>query len=316
MQPAPFHSLPGDPPRSLPGDPRCFWLRADDGIALRAAHWPTEQGRGTVLLMQGRTEYLEKYARVADDLNRAGLDVLSVDWRGQGLSDRLIDDGRASHIADFTDYQRDVVEMVIAAGALDLPRPWYLLAHSMGGSIGLAALIDGLPVERVAFSAPMWGINLSPAKAGFARCVSALARKLGQGQRYVPGSGGSQSFILTSSFDKNLLTTDGATWGRMVAETCAWPAMVLGGVTHDWLHAALAEGDRLSSLPSPDLPTLIVLGSREAVVSPSAIHKRVNAWSSATLLALDGARHEPLMEREALRKRAMQGVIDHFLSQT
>ncbi len=311
MQPAPFHALPGDPPR----DARCFWLRADDGIALRAAHWPSREGRGTVLLMQGRTEYLEKYARVADDLNRAGLDVLSIDWRGQGLSDRLIDDGRASHIPDFADYQCDVVEMVVAAQALHLPRHWFLLAHSMGAAIGLAALIDGLPVERVAFSAPMWNINLSPAKAGFARAVTTLARRLGQGRRYVPASGGTESFILASSFNQNLLTTDGATWGRMVAETCAWPEMMLGGVTHDWLHAALRECDRLAALPSPDLPALILLGSREAVVSPAAIHKRVNAWPSATLMALDGARHEPLMERQALRQRALQGVIDHFLAQ-
>lgn len=310
MQPAPFHSLPGDPAR----DPTCFWLRADDGIALRAGHWPSGEGRGTVLLMQGRTEYLEKYARVAADLNAAGLDVLSLDWRGQGLSDRLMDDGRASHVPDFADYQRDVVEMVIAANRLDLPRPWYLLAHSMGAAIGLAALIDGLPVERVTFSAPMWHINLSPAKLAFARVVTSLARKMGRGQHYVPATGGAESFILTSSFNKNLLTTDGATWGRMVAETSAWPEMMLGGVTHDWLHAALAECDRLAALPSPDLPTLIILGSREAVVSPAAIHKRVTSWPSARLLALDGARHEPLMEREALRQRAMQGLIDHFLS--
>ncbi|MFD2842686.1 alpha/beta fold hydrolase [Paracoccus cavernae] len=115
-----------------------------------------------MLLFQGRAEYLEKYNGVAQALNEAGYDVLSLDWRGQGLSDRLIDNPHLSHIADFADYQRDVLELVVAAGELSLPRPWHLLAHSMGGAIGYASLLDELPVVSAVFSSPMWGINTTP----------------------------------------------------------------------------------------------------------------------------------------------------------
>ena len=43
---------------------------------------------------------------------------------------------------------------------LALPRPWRLLAHSMGGTIGLRALTRGVPVAAAVFSAPMWGIRV------------------------------------------------------------------------------------------------------------------------------------------------------------
>ena len=95
--------------------------------------------RGSVLLFPGRTEYVEKYAPVAHRLMAEGYDVLSIDWRGQGMSDRLQPNPRPGHIRDFADYQHDVVEMIVAAEQLDLPRPWHLLAHPMGGCIGLAA---------------------------------------------------------------------------------------------------------------------------------------------------------------------------------
>lgn len=312
MQPAPFNSLAGDPPANL----RSFWLKAEDGVRLRAAHWSsagsTQPSRGTVLLLPGRTEYLEKYRDVADDLVRAGYDVISIDWRGQGLSDRLTDDPRASHIGDFADYQRDLLEMVVCAESLDLPRPWHLLSHSMGGAIGLAALIDGLPVERAVFSAPMWAINFTRGLRPIARALSGFGRRIGRGQGYVPGSGGTNSFILSTSFQRNLLTSDGMQWGRLVSENFAWPEMVLGGVTHDWLHAALAECDRLAALPAPPVPVLVALCGRDTIVSAGAIRDRVARWGTADLLELDGSKHEPMMERDAIRRQFMQATLQHL----
>src|SRR5882672_10721772 len=59
------------------------------GTLLRYAFWnPTGPPRGTVVLMPGRGEFLEKYATEAvGDLLHRGYAVTSMDWRGQGLSD-------------------------------------------------------------------------------------------------------------------------------------------------------------------------------------------------------------------------------------
>lgn len=291
---------------------RAFWVRAEDGVRLRAAHWAAGGAGGSVLLFPGRTEYLEKYDAVAMDLNSAGFDVLGLDWRGQGMSDRLLADPRPGHVERFSDYQLDVVELVVAAQELDLPRPWHLLAHSMGGAIGLAALHDGLAVRSAVFSAPMWGLSLTSGLTTFAYGVTSLAERLGRAQRIAVGSGGHDPFVLKQAFLGNLLTSDGVRWGRLVAEAASWPEMMIGGVTNRWLGEALAECARLAELPAPAVPALVALGSEEGIVSPEAVRARVATWPGARLLPLAGSRHEPMMEREAIRSAFLRAALDHF----
>ncbi|MFI0395183.1 alpha/beta fold hydrolase [Paracoccus jiaweipingae] len=312
MQAAPFHRLDGD----AESPARAFWLRADDGVRLRAALWRAPDGppaRGTVLLFPGRTEYLEKYDRVARDLLAAGFAVLGIDWRGQGASDRLLDDPRPGHVAAFADYQRDVVELIVAAQKLSLPQPWHLLAHSMGGAIGLAALHDGLPVVSAAFSAPMWGIR-NPLPPVLAQGVAAAASAIGLRRRTVPGSGGrgQQTYVLSAGFADNLLTPCPANWSRLVTEAAFWPDLTLGGATFGWVATALAESARLSHLPAPDLPALASLGSDEQIVSPPAIRQRIADWPGARLVSIDGARHEVLFDTPARRDLFLNAALDLF----
>lgn len=144
-----------------PLDGMAFWATAADGVRIRLGVWQPNTAKGTVLLFPGRTEYIEKYAPSAGDLAKRGFATIAVDWRGQGLADRLLDNGRMGHVDAFSDYQRDVNAVVAAARELGLPEPFFLLGHSMGGCIGLRALYEGLPVRAAAFSGPMWGIRIS-----------------------------------------------------------------------------------------------------------------------------------------------------------
>ncbi|TRW96883.1 alpha/beta hydrolase [Paracoccus sp. M683] len=309
MTPAPFHQLHND---RLPAA-EAFFTKADDGVQLRLACWRTHgAAHGSVLLFPGRTEYVEKYSQTAARLNAVGLTVLAIDWRGQGLSDRLQDDPRPGHIGDFSDYQRDVVEMVVAATELDLPRPWHLLAHSMGGCIGLAALHNELPVQTAAFSAPMWGINLRQMPHGVALGMAYIAGRLGRGGHAAPGSGASGTYVLDEAFSANLLTHDAAEWARMVCEADAWPDLTIGGASFDWVAKALNECTRLSGLPSPDYPVMVSLGDGEKVVSSSAIRDRVERWPDAQLLSLARCRHEAMMETTEVREQFFQTLLAHI----
>ena len=149
-----------------PADGRAVWLTARDGVRIRAALWNAGGPKGTVFLLPGRTEYVEKYGRSARDLAAAGYATLSLDWRGQGLSDRALPDRMVGHVTDFAEYQADLDALLAFADTQTLPRPYYLLPHSMGGCIGLRALMRGLPFQAAAFSAPMWGILM----ADYLRC--------------------------------------------------------------------------------------------------------------------------------------------------
>jgi lysophospholipase len=311
MERAPFHQLPGDP--LVPA--RAYWLHADDGVRLRVACWETARAaaEGSVLLFPGRTEYVEKYAPIARKLTDAGYHVLAIDWRGQGASDRLQTDPRPGHVGAFADYQRDVVEMVLAAEELGLPRPWHLLAHSMGGCIGLAALEADLPVTSAVFSAPMWGINLRRLQHGVALGIAYLAGRIGRGGLPAPGSGGMRStYVLDEAFSANLLTRDAGEWTRLVREADAWPDLTIGGATYDWVSRALNECTRLSHISSPDLPMLVTLGSEERIVSGQAIRDRAARWPQADLLEIPGARHEVMLEAAPMRQLFLDAALARF----
>ncbi|WP_372894135.1 alpha/beta hydrolase, partial [Rhodosalinus sp.] len=122
MTPAPLLDEMTDAP---PG--AAWWVRASDGVRLRVGGWRPGRAEGTVLLFPGRTEYIEKYGRPARDFLAAGLAVLAVDWRGQGMADRAPEAPFLGHVRAFADYQHDVTAMLEVAEAQGFPRPFHLL---------------------------------------------------------------------------------------------------------------------------------------------------------------------------------------------
>lgn len=293
-----------------PDDIEVRWLTADDGVRLRAAAWPGGKA-GTVLLFSGRTEYVEKYSRIARHLTGCDLSVASIDWRGQGLSDRALPDALTGHVADFADYQRDVAALRSFAIELGLPRPFHLIGHSMGGCIGLRALHRGLDVESVVFSAPMWGIEMSPMTRPIAWSVSWIGRALGHGARYTPGTSAAP-YIAATAFDANQLTTDEETFDWMQTQTREHPELSLGGPSLTWLFAALREMRSLRNSRPPPYPAKAFVGSEEAIVEVGAIRSIMHRWHGADLDTMQGAKHELMMERASVRDRFLDASVDHF----
>ncbi|MGR3485869.1 MAG: alpha/beta fold hydrolase [Paracoccaceae bacterium] len=303
---APLHAgLAGGPDGG-----RADWIEASDGLRLRAVHWPAQAAAGTVLMFPGRTEYAEKYGRVARDLAAAGLGTLAIDWRGQGLSDRLLDDPIPGHVCRFRDYQRDVAALVAHAAALDLPRPFHLLAHSMGGAIGLRALHDGLDVATAAFSAPMWGVRIPPVQRPVALGLAAVSGRFGFARKTAPGA--QPPYVLTGAFADNTLTTDRDHWDWMGTHVAAVPGFVLGPPTWQWLDEALAEIRRLANMTTPPVPCLTGLGGDELIVDADAIRRLMGRWKGGRLVEYEAARHEVLMEAPAIRDAFLAELIEHM----
>lgn len=284
-----FHDLADGPPGG-----RAFWLRANDGVRLRAAHWPGGDA-GTVVLIPGRTEYIEKYGRAAADLARRGFSTLCLDSRGQGLADRLAPDPVMGHVGHFADYQRDLAALLPLAETLGLPRPLFLIGHSMGGAIGLRAVLQGFPVRAAAFSAPMWGIAMASAMRQVARVVGPLARAARLGLRYAPSTS-PVPYLQLAPFEGNTLTTDRAMWDWMASHLHAQPGLKLAGPSLHWLDEALAECRWLQRQPPPALPCLTMLGTNERIVDTAAVRAVMARWPGGRLETVPGAEHELMME--------------------
>jgi lysophospholipase len=309
MDHAPFHADVADGPEGG----RAFWLRATDGVRIRIGLWtPDGADKGTVLLFPGRTEYVEKYGRAARDFATRGYATLVVDWRGQGLADRLLDDSMSGHVHVFSDYQKDVEAVVQALDQLDLPKPLHLLGHSMGGCIGLRAAMNGLPpVTSCSFTGPMWGIRIASPLRPVAWSLSWGSRQMGLCHLYAPGTT-SDTYVLAESFEANKLTCDREMFEYMIHQARAHPELTIGGPSLRWLHEALRETLALSRQPSPDLPCLTLLGTEEDIVDIPRIRNRMAAWPGGRLEELEGGRHEVLMDTAAMRKRAFDLLAAHY----
>lgn len=311
-----------------PSDARAFWLTTADDIRIRAAIWgranasaakgtaaknstakaiaaqatatqdslPKDTAKGTVLLFPGRTECIEKYGLAAQDLAQRGYASAIVDWRGQGLSQRLIANRLIGHVTEFSAYQHDVRAFMAFIQHQDLPRPFYLLAHSMGGAIGLRALIEGLEVQAAVFSAPMWGISMRDWQRPLADAAAQASGWLNQDHRLVPGTS-RESYIRNTPFKGNRLTHDPEMWAYMRRQLNAHSDLRLAGPSLGWLRAALQEIHLLAAAPAPAYPALATVGSEEQIVSQTAIHARMQDWPQGKVLQFRGAAHEVMMER-------------------
>jgi len=306
MQSAPLY----DDVAEAPEGGIAYWLTTSDAVRIRVGVW--DKGpKGTVLLFPGRTEYIEKYGQTAGDLQAHGYAMISVDWRGQGLADRFLDDPATGHVMHFSDYQHDVAAMMDAADRLELPKPYYLLSHSMGGCIALRSLIDGIDVKAAVFSAPMWGILMSAPIRPVARGIAWASRGIGMGHKYAPGTS-ADSYVATASFTDNLLTTDPEMYAYMQKQAAAHPQLVLGGPSMHWLFEALTETRSLQAISAPVLPVITYLGTNERIVDTSAVIKKMDNWPNGHLEMVEGAEHEVLMEQPQMRNRVLQGAVDLF----
>lgn len=291
-----------------------YWVRTSDGVRIRFAHWAAPNGDDRhVLICPGRTEYIEKYGLVVSELAERGWGAVVIDWRGQGLADRLNDDPKMGHVAgDFQDFQHDLDAVLAACEDLAPgPKPW--IVHSMGGCIGLRGMMRGLPCTSAAFSAPMLGLFQPPPLLAVMKTLGSLARPFGLDLRYAPTTG-PEFGISAMDFDENNLTRDAAQYARMKQQLRDDPRVVLGGPSLRWMTLALKEMQALARMPSPRSPALFGLGSDETIVSPNAIRDRVAKWSNATLCEYDSARHEIMMELPEVRSDFLDKAVAMFES--
>lgn len=295
-----------------PDSGQAYWAKTSDGKRIRVGVWSQSDARGTVLLFPGRTEYIEKYGVTAGELAERGLATMAIDWRGQGLADRLIDDPLVGHVDVFSDYQKDVAAMMRAARELGLPRPFFLLAHSMGGCIGLRAVMEGLGVQAAAFTGPMWGIYIKPQLRFVAGFLARNMPRMGLGNGLPPGTV-RDPYVHAAAFEDNMLTPDEQMYDMMRDQITAHPELALGGPSYIWLREALGETAHLADRAAPNMPAVTWLGSNERIVNTKAVHHRMENWKGGRLDIVEGGEHEVLMGPEDQRKPVLDGIQKLFL---
>jgi lysophospholipase len=298
----------------VPGGAKPGFATTRDGLRLRFATWRPTVRRlaGTVLLVQGRSEFIEKYFEVIAAFRRRGFHVVAFDFRGQGGSDRMLKDPGKGHVDDFREYVADidaVFEQVVAS----LPGPHFAVAHSMGAAAMMLALDEGTtPFDRAVLMSPLAGLSGLP-RPWLAAAAAAALDFVALGARYVPGGGPSP--LSNKEFAGNKLTSDPIRYARMASILREHPQLGIGDPTVRWTQAMFETFRRFADRDfgrRAAAPSLMLISGADTLCSAPAAEALALRLRACQPIIIPGARHELFFERDAIRDQAF-AAIDRFL---
>lgn len=297
---------------------------ATDGIQISYYIFPRSSATVSVTIVNGRTESYIKYQQVAYELYQAGYAVYLYDHRGQGFSQRLLNDRESDkekgYVERFDDYVQDLKTLHRLKIAQEKYQKNVILAHSMGATVALLyALKYPKNVHAMALSSPMLGLNGSWFLCPLAKSLNAIDKLLKRSPDYAP----SQTPYHKPEFQANtpaMMTHSQTYYQRTKQYEQRFPQIRLGGATTHWLAEACKamayvqnHGIKLS------IPLLILQAGEDGVVSATAqrefyhrIADEQGAYdqSNQTLQIIPGAYHELLLEEDHYRLRVMTAIFD------
>ncbi len=259
---------------------------------------------GTILLLPGRTEFIEKYFEVIRDLLARNYSVLIMDWPGQGLSARPLSNRYKHHLASFDPVVASLGDLLRLDVTRELPRPLHLLAHSMGGHLSLRYLGDyDHEIKKAVFSSPMIDLLYPGMPRSLGRLLIKTMSVFGFSERYAPGNMDYGS-LQRSAVGMALLTSDPERFQDEHFLIDRNPDLALGGVTYGWLQAAQRSIDLLASpgyAEGLSMPILIVQAGSDRLIDKARVALFAHRLPNGQLEFIEEARHEILKERDSIR---------------
>ncbi len=282
-----------------------------DGVEIRYAKYECPEEKGALVLVGGRTEFLDKYAELLYDLRQSGFSLYLMDHRGQGFSGRMLANPEKGHVRDYNDYVADLKTFVDTVVNTVPHRRRFLLTHSMGGTIALLYLLQASPqFDGLVLCAPMLGIDTGA-------LPSFLAWPLLKTLNLAPGPDsfflGGKGYNPLKSFAANDLTGSEPRFLLQKKLLAEHPQAALGSPTNGWLlesYRAMAELARQAERVR--LPILLLQAGEDRVVTAGEQERFCRQAVHCEKMVVAGARHELLMERDPLRTRVLAAALTFF----
>ena len=310
-QTAPFLELDN---YKAPNGIKTIYLPMIDGKKIRIAYWHNlfkeQDSKGTILLQQGHNEFIEKYYETIQEFLDRNFSVVCFDWRGQGMSDKMIDDNKKQFIEDFNIHEEDLKFIINQFITKSLPSPIIGVGHSMGGCILLSSLKKNENIfPKLILSAPMLGFRNEKFLMPFISLTSLLQNK----EKYMIGS--KPNMGKETPFQENDLTHDESRYLRTQRLVRMKPEIRLWGITNAWSKAVkkrllyIREKDWAENV---ETDILFINSLDDEVVSSNHIIETSKRFKNSKLVNFESCKHEIFMEKDRYRK-IMWNEIDVFL---
>ena len=303
---------------AIPGNPVPVGLvavapTAKDGRRLRGAYAHVREPKGTVVIVCGRGDFIERWFETIGDLMARKFAVAIFDFRAQGGSSRRYSNRYRDGLSSFKEYDDDLASVMKQMVLPDCPPPYYALGHSTGGLVVLRALEHRNWFEKAVLSAPLIGIDPGPWPMPVARFLCRAVPSIGFGRCVLPGHA-KRPFTL-ADYPDNPLTSYRRRFARAISTLDAAPDLGLGGPTYGWLRAAFAAMDQINRIKGPGhfrAPALIVAAGRDRVVSTEAA-RRFARRTGLSFVVIPESRHEILCETDEIRAQFL-AAFDSFIA--
>ena len=287
-----------------------------DGLKIRFDTYKcgTKTCRGLVVLLGGRSEFIEKYRETVDQLLVRKLDVVTFDWRGQGLSDRLLPNRYKGHVASYDDYLKDLIGFMDRHVLKKADRPVIMLANSMGGHIALRYLHD-FPgrVDKAVLTSPLIDIAGPVLLTRAIKTMVKIAVRIGFEKYYATRA---NDFDPSKKvFTGNRLTRDRHRFQKTIQMIVDNPDVAVGGVTFGWLDATFNSIQHMmvdGYFESIATPVKMISAGGDEIVSVTAHRKVCRKLPNCDLVVIPNALHELLIEKDTVLEKFWE-VFDAFV---
>lgn len=284
------------------------------GAYIRLVHWLPHHPSvhpATILLLQGRSSYMEKFEETIEDLRNLGYEVWTFDWRGSGGSSRLIaSNAQKVHIESYETYINDLDHIIRTQIKPKSHHPLILMGISLGGHLALRYLEEKPNDVTGAFLiAPMLNIHTNPYPYWLARLMVTTATWLGFGNAYAFGYGDYNPNVKIDP--QKVGTTDLVRYQRQLDLNLSQMSLVTSGPTFGWVYETFKSIDLVnapSSLKKISAPVMIIRAGQETVVDNSKDNLLCTQIPQCQLKTYDKARHNIFMEQDVFRHRLFKDL--------
>ncbi|MGB0936692.1 MAG: alpha/beta fold hydrolase [Colwellia sp.] len=285
-------------------------------------HNTDEQSNNCLIIVPGRGESYIKYQEFAYDIYNEGYDLFIIDHRGQGLSERSLENTHKGYVEKFQYYVEDLsafVNDIVLPSCQEKP---FMLAHSMGGAIATTYLQQNPNIVKAAvLAAPMLAIPSHGLPYFLAKIIVSIGQFLEQlftdTSWYFLG----QENFKQDTFEENQLMHSKARYKKFSELYINNPTVQLGGVTFQWVYESLnAIEDIFSNAHQLKTPVIVLQGSEDTIVDISGQDRFCNALNqvnakvcpNAVPITFEGAYHELFFEKDNIRNKAISTSLAWF----